>query len=350
VFGFTRVAKVIERVDSRSFPMLNLLSKIKPLLTPLLILSLVFTFALGNANSALAASGDQVSSAKVSTFNLEKSSNTLVARRGGGRIGGGGFRRSPSPNTSPRGGTRGPGGGFGFPFLLPFFGVGGFGSLFTILIFFAIANFVVRTIRNGGIGGDATRAGYGGNPKVTVAELQVGLLADARSLQKELDELARTADTNAASGRSLLLQEATLALLRHPEYWVYATAESQQAPLESAEAKFNQLALAERSKFSEETLSNVSGQVSQNSSQASASDDGEQPSEYILVTLLVGVQGNLQLPTVNSSDELRQALRQMGGFSSDQLLAIEVLWTPQAEGDTLTSDDLLASYPNLKLI
>jgi uncharacterized membrane protein len=32
------------------------------------------------------------------------------------------------------------------------------------------------------------------------------------------------------------------------------------------------------------------------------------------------------------------------------LLAVEVLWTPQAEGDTLTTNDILAEYPNLKLV
>jgi uncharacterized membrane protein len=28
----------------------------------------------------------------------------------------------------------------------------------------------------------------------------------------------------------------------------------------------------------------------------------------------------------------------------------EILWTSQAEGDTLTSDDLMAEYPDLKLV
>jgi uncharacterized membrane protein len=62
------------------------------------------------------------------------------------------------------------------------------------------------------------------------------------------------------------------------------------------------------------------------------------------------VEGNLELPKINSTDDLRQALRQIGGISSDRLLAVEVLWTPQAEGDTLTTDDLLAEYPDLKLV
>ena len=58
-----------------------------------------------------------------------------------------------------------------------------------------------------------------------------------------------------------MLQEATLALLRHPEYWVYGATESQKASLDAAEAKFNQLSLTERSKFTDETLSNVNNEI-----------------------------------------------------------------------------------------
>jgi uncharacterized membrane protein len=47
---------------------------------------------------------------------------------------------------------------------------------------------------------------------------------------------------------------------------------------------------------------------------------------------------------------MRQVLQQVGAIGSDRLLAIEVLWTPQAEEDTLTTDDILAAYPNLKLM
>ena len=67
-----------------------------------------------------------------------------------------------------------------------------------------------------------------------------------------------------------------------------------------------------------------------------------------MVTVIVGTQGKLQLPAVKNSEDLRQALRQIGGVSSDQLLAVEVLWTPQANGDTLTADYLLAGYPYLR--
>lgn len=270
-------------------------------------------------------------------------SNALAARSGG-RIGGGGFGSPSRSAPAPRGGSRGgPGGGFGLPFLLPFFGFGGFGSIFTILIFFAVANFLVRSFQNAGFGGGESPATA--NPKVTVAKAQVGLLADAKGLQKELNDLAQRADTGTPAGRAMVLQEGTLSLLRHPEYWVYGKTESSLSQLESAEAQFNRYALSERSKYSEETLSNVEGTSKQEKTEVGS---GENPAEYLVVTILAGVQGKIELPNINSADDLRQALRQLGSVGSENLLAVEVIWTPQAEGDTLSNDNLLTAYPDLK--
>ncbi|MEG4862921.1 MULTISPECIES: DUF1517 domain-containing protein [unclassified Microcoleus] len=328
----------------------QLISKMmKPLLKSLFAIGLVVTLALSNADGALAA-------------------------RSGGRIGGGSFGAparsysSPSRTYAPSGGGYYPGGygggfggGFGFPFLLPFFGFGGgFGGLFSILIFISIANFLVQSFRSAR-GGTDELGNSVSSTTVSVARLQVGLLAEARTLQAELDSLARTADTDTAVGRAQVLQESTLAMLRHPEYWVYAGAESMQTRLEAAEAKFNQFSLAERSKFTEETLSNYNNQLRQAGSSnilpglqengaLVASDLNSAPGEFIVVTVIVGTQGKLELPVVKNSEDLRQALRQIGGVSSEQLLAVEVLWTPQANGDTLTADDMLAGYPDLRLI
>jgi uncharacterized membrane protein len=320
----------------------------KPLLKSLLVVGLVFSLALGHADGALAA-------------------------RSGGRIGGGSFRMPSSsrPYSSPRtyappGGGYAPypggfGGGFGFPFLIPFWGIGGgFGGLFSILIFFAIANFLLGTFRR--VTSDSVEeADYSPNPTVSVTRLQVGLLAGARSLQQELNRIAETADTNTPAGRAEILQETSLALLRHPEYWKYAGAGTEQARLASAEAKFNRLALAERSKFTEETLTNVNnvlkgGFTPKDALPSSGELDNptrlisEGPGEYIIVTLLAATLGNFQLPAINSAEDLRLVLRQIGSLPSDKLLAIEVLWTPQAEGDALTSDDLIAEYADLKLV
>ncbi|OCQ88957.1 hypothetical protein BCD64_04230 [Nostoc sp. MBR 210] len=317
---------------------------IKPLLKTFFVLSLVLALALGHADGALAA-------------------------RSGGRIGGGSFRvpssRTYTPRTyAPPGGggyyAPYPGGGFGFPFLLPFWGIGGgFGGLFTILIFIAIANFLVQSFRRANSDG-IDEVGYNSNPNVSVTRVQVGLLAQARDLQPALNKIAELADTNSPEGRVAVVQETSLALLRHPEYWVYGGGGTQQAKLNSAESQFNRLALAERSKFSEETLSNVNNQLKAALAKEAlpASDEldnptrliTEGPGEYIIVTLLAATLGKFEIPAINSADDLRQALRQMGSIPGEQLLAIEVLWTPQAEGDTLTSDDLFAEYPDLKLM
>lgn len=312
----------------------RLLRRIKPLIKPLVAIALVLTLVLGHADGAWAA-------------------------KAGGRIGGGSFRAprptAPAPRTytNPGGGYY-PGGGFGFPFLFPFFGIGGgFGGLFTLLIFIAIANFLVRSFRGISEGGnyDTTYASST-NPPVSVVKLQVGLLAQARSLQDDLNRIATTADTGSSQGLAQLLQETTLALLRHPDYWAYAASDDKQTRLLSAEAEFNRYTLSARSKFSEETLSNVNSQITQAKPKAvlTGADSLADPGEYILATLVVAAQGKLDLPVINSSDDLRRALSQIGAVSSDNLLAVEVLWTPQQSGETLTADEMVAEYPELKVV
>ncbi|MGB3296284.1 MAG: DUF1517 domain-containing protein [Phormidesmis sp.] len=295
------------------------------------------------------------------------SADGALAARGGGRIGGGSFRApsrtySPAPTRGPSSYGRGygggyyPGGGFGFPFILPFVGFGGAGGLFGIFIAIAIANFLIRSFRSAGVGDDGSYGDvYSDNPTVSVARLQIGLLAQARGLQADLNRIAETADTGSSAGLAKVLQETTLSLLRHPEYWAYADIESDKIRLTGAEQAFNQLAIAERSKLTGETLSNVNAQISQAKAKQALDSSGElalsdAPGEYIVATILVASQSKLNLPDIRSSDDMRQAINQIGAISSEQLMALEVLWTPQISGETLTADELIAEYPNLQLV
>ena len=308
---------------------------IKPFLKSLVVIGLILTLVLGHSDSALAA-------------------------RSGGRIGGGSFRapsRPYSPPTrtyrGPSGGGYYPGGGFGFPFIMPIFGFGG-GGLFSLFLVIIIANFLIRTFQSAR---DEYTVEQQSNPPVSIARLQVGLLAEARGLQEDLNRIAQTADTASSAGLTQVLQETTLSLLRHPEYWAYAATESKQSRMESAELEFNRLVLTERSKFTAETVSNVNNQLQQapdrtplGSIGALSSDVANAPGEYIIATVLVGTQGKLDLPNVNGSQDLRRTLSQIGAIPSEKLLAVEVLWTPQASGETLTSDEVIAEYPDLKLV
>lgn len=283
------------------------------------------------------------------------------AARSGGRIGGGSFR-APSRSMPSNGGgyNRGNGGGYGGGFgfsplyYLPFIGGGG-GGIFSLMIMIAVGGYLLQTFK-GITGGDSVEGGDVYNPQVSIAQIQVGLLADARNVQTKLDQLAQTINAETASGRMHLLQETSLELLRHPEYWTYGKTSTQQAKLDRAEAVFNQLSLAERGKFTTETLSKVNSQLRQADSNAVLNSTGElataeqERGEYIIVTLIVAATRSIQLPKINGDSDLRQALQTLGSLDGSALVAIEAIWTPQANGDALTTDDIMAYYPDLKLV
>lgn len=310
----------------------QLLSFIKPWMKTFIAVGLALTLAFAQSGDALAA-------------------------RSGGRMGGGSFRApsysAPSGGGYNRGYGGGYGGGFSSPFFLPFLFSGGGGGLFSLMIMIAVGGFLLRTFRNVA-GGDIEGNVY--NPQVSVAEIQVGLLAEARDVQSKLDALAETVNTDTDSGRMHLLQETSLELLRHPQYWTYGKTSTQQAKLDRAEAVFNQLSLAERGKFTTETLSKVNNQLRQSPTNPALNSTGElatverERAEYIIVTLLVATTRSIQLPKINGDTDLRQALQTLGSIDASALVAIEVIWTPQADGDALTTDDILAHYPDLKLV
>ena len=280
----------------------------------------------------------------------------------GGRIGGGSFRSAPSmPRSYGGGGYRGGynggggfGGGIGFPFLIPIFGFGG-GGLFGFLILMAIVGVLVNAVRGGGGGGGALPAGMRGGDlayrpavdgPVTIAQLQLGLLASARDLQGDLRRLAASSDTGSSGGLQLVLQETTLALLRHPDLWVYASSEEGEVPFASAESTFNRLSMGERSKLEREVTTNVAG--TRRNDTAVAAGDSDATSDFIAITLLVASRRKLKLAGSGSSDQVRQALQQLGAIGSDDLIALEVIWQPEGAGEVLSTEDLLTTYPQLQ--
>jgi len=275
------------------------------------------------------------------------------SRFGGG--GGGGYSRSYGGGGSYNrsyGGGYGGGGGIGFPFIVPIFGFGG-GGLFGFLVILAIAGLLVNALRGAGNralgGGDGpVIGGSRSNGSVALAQVQVGLLASARQLQEDLRQLASRADTSTAAGLQQVLQETSLALLRHPDLWVYANAEVGQVPEVSAESTFQRLALTERSKLSQELTTNVGGRITRATGpDGRGAGAADASSDFIAITLLVASSGRLALPKVSSADQLRTTLQVLGAVAADDLLALEVIWQPDGVGDVLSTEDLLTAYPQL---
>jgi len=283
-----------------------------------------------------------------------------LAKRAGGRVGGSSFRSAPSrsaPSSPSRSYSNYSGGntlyspstGGGFFFFPMFFGGGFGGGLFSLLLLVIVAGAIMQAFRGRGDGEGIT----GMDSKVSVAKIQVGLLASARSLQQELTRLALESDTSSVEGLAVVTRETAVSLMRHPEYWVYVSSASENTKFALAEQKFNSLVMSERSKLNTEVLSNVGGRVLQGKTAVSLPSEGslslEDPSEYIVVTILLAVSGDSlsKLPTLRSSEDLTSALSAIGSVPEDNLLAVEILWEPQSEDYTLTNDEVLTIYPDL---
>lgn len=239
------------------------------------------------------------------------------AKRSGGRSGGGSFSRGSSGSRSSSGRSRGSSGSrsrsrsyhnspsynnnsrdysrsgtyyrsgssynnggqwFSILLLLIFFGVPG------IVIFLVISQ-VLKSRLGHNNEGNYSRAYHRerDNNIVTISQLQIALLASATDVQSGLTELSLRVDTSTEEGLRELLQESILILLRNSEYWTHHIHSSEKIHIDKAESKFNSLSLEERSKLSSETLSNISGNIRQQT--VTSPDDAS--AMYIVVSLLV---------------------------------------------------------------
>jgi uncharacterized membrane protein len=72
--------------------------------------------------------------------------------------------------------------------------------------------------------------------------------------------------------------------------------------------------------------------------------------ELIVVTILVAAEGRVRLPKVTSRNQLRDALSTLGSIPAEDVYAVEVLWTPEEEGDYFSQEDLAYDYPLLNTL
>ncbi|KAL3843985.1 hypothetical protein ACJIZ3_001388 [Penstemon smallii] len=275
----------------------------------------------------------------------------------GGRMGGNSFSSSRSSSSSSSRSYSAPrmGSGSGFSYSVPYYAPSPFGgggvyvgpavgigsSFFLVMIAFAAFVLVSGFLSDGSESSVLTDT-----QKTSVLKLQVGLLGLGRSLQNDLNRIAETADTSTSEGLHYVLTETMLALLRHPDYCIsaYSSVDVKKS-MDEGEKRFNQLSIEERGKFDEETLVNMNNIKKQSSTKLRASGFSN---EYIVVTILVAAEGVHKLPSINNSKDLKEALQKLASIPSSRTMAVEVLWTPQNEDDTLSERELLEDYPLLR--
>jgi uncharacterized membrane protein len=318
------------------------------------------------------------------------------ARSSGGRYGGragfsqsrsgssgGGWSGSRSAPARPYGAPSSPGysppsysppvssPGWGFlPFLIPFLGWGGgwgggggggggggfgFGGIVGLLIILGIVALVGRVLlRNLSAARhdqqDLSPSSSLGGERYAVVKSQLALLSTARSLQRDLQTYAKAATTDTVAGLATSLQDVVMALIRHGEYWRYGAVQVQRAgSLDDAERTFNQAVSQERAKLSEELTVNIDGIRRQTSLQEGR--PAEEVGQYLVVTLIVatGYPEFTAYPTPSVKD-IEATLQRLGTLLAADLLALEVIWSPENPDDTLTEDELLAEYPELSTL
>lgn len=101
--------------------------------------------------------------------------------------------------------------------------------------------------------------------------------------------------------------------------------------------------------FEKETLSNVSGRLDRATLRRApdAASDDVGLDQWLCVTLIVAAECSLKLPKIRSLADLQKCLALLGGLRVDDVVAVELLWTPQEEGDAYSKDELLVDYPSL---
>ncbi len=271
----------------------------------------------------------------------------------GGRIGGGSFRAPAIPQTrSYEGNYRFNAGsyrgGIGFPFILPFFGFGGgfLGLLLLLTITGAIGNLIRKGITNSSQ--SPSLSIQKNSQTATLSQMQLGLLASGKDVQESIKKLAETADTTSKEGLQKVLQESTIVLLRNQDLWVYANTESGSVPLNILENTFNRISISERSKLKQELISNFSGNLEQFQSSPKSELSLNPINEFIVVSILIASQNNLNLKELISIKELEENVKILGSTTASELIALEIIWQPEGNKEILSQEELLISYPNMK--
>ena len=108
---------------------------------------------------------------------------------------------------------------------------------------------------------------------------------------------------------------------------------------------FNEASMEERAKIEDETLVNVKGRKKAAARTAAADGVGN---EYIVVTVIVAADGAVKMPSIQNLEDLKTALKRLGALRAQGVQAVEVLWTPQEDGDSLTQEELSRDFPTLK--
>lgn len=182
---------------------------------------------------------------------------------------------------------------------------------------------------------------------------------DPHSILSVLHRLSRSTKTDSRTGVQNLVSQVAVELLRRKQSIVAASSSYKHFTDPSkAQREFDELSVQERSKFEKETVNKFGGlDYSINNMYESAffspSDKEGSQATVAVVTLLLAIDGDCtNVPSVRSAEDVDCALsRVASNVKADNCLrSAEILWTPEDRSETLSQRDILADYPDLRLV
>lgn len=233
----------------------------------------------------------------------------------------------------------------------------GFGGILVVLLILGIVVVVgkvllqnLATARRSRSESDGLPSMALGGERYAVVKCQIALLSTARALQHDLQTFANTATTDSVAGLGAALQDVVMALRRYRDYWRYGVVQVEHAAtLDETERAFNRVVGQERAKLSEELTVNIDGVRRHTPSLVDA--PANEVGQYLAVTLIIatGYPEFMPQPTPSAKD-LEATLERLGTLLTSDLLALEVIWSPENPDDTLIEDELIAEYPDLSVL
>jgi len=170
-----------------------------------------------------------------------------------------------------------------------------------------------------------------------------------RAIQNQLTELAASADVKTSAGRLRLLCDAAGLLLGSQTSWIYAAVENHEpAAADRAEGAFQRIASDARTRYRKEL-------VRADQAGLHRSEPGDlrarraEGAGVVVVTLVIAARSRIvDLEDPADAALLRDLLIAMAERTADDLVAIEVVWSPAAEEDRMSTAELETLYPTMK--
>lgn len=173
-----------------------------------------------------------------------------------------------------------------------------------------------------------------------------------RELQRKLAALAAGKLGGTAEGRAGMLREVVLALERAQLSWLYVACDQETQSLSSAAAQSDFLAACHkaRSRFHRELIRNEGEELATEAAGPLAVRPEEGAGTVAVSLILVTRRPVAGRAGMADAAEISAALADRAAVTSQELVAIEVVWSPAAEDDRMSTAELEQHYPELVLI